>query len=165
MKKLILLPTLLFLTFHINAQVAYEWEKFNMEFISPLHLEITLDDNDPNYFEGENNRVSVSIDVIPFKDLSSEYLRNAKVSSQQVIVMMDYESVQTGEYLTNFKEAHYSLTEDFEDDDFGKKRKYDVIVGVVMDRINKVAFEIVIECYEISLEDGLAIIKSFKFSK
>lgn len=139
MKKLFLLPTLLFFVFQMNAQITYAWEAFNIEFTSPLHLGVAMDENDPNYFESENNSLGVSIDVVPFHELTEQYFRNAKVSSQEVIVMMDYESVQTGEYLTNFKEAHYSLTEDFEYDEFRNKRKYSVIVGVVLDRVNKLS--------------------------
>lgn len=157
-KKIVFIAVLFLLNSEIYCQNTYEIENFNMIFKSFQALERSSNKSG-DIVSFDNDDLSVEIEQVSFDNETSEFLENAEFGANEIARDYELRDITKGGILKNVKRAYYVKGFDLD----GEK-KYPVYVIVILDDVRKVAFEISIDCYNISISEGEKIVQSFTIS-
>lgn len=157
-KKIVLVAVFFLLNSEIHCQKTYGVESFNIVFKSFQVLERSSN-NLGDIVSFENDHLSVEIERLPFNEESSEFLESPEYGAIEIARDYQLADITKGGVLKNVKRGYYVKGFDRED-----KKRYPVYVIVILDNVRKVAFEISIDCYNISTSESEKIVQSFTFS-
>jgi hypothetical protein len=156
---------LFLLNFHLNySQNKYEWTEFGISFNS-----INSYDFEPSYVEGENrdslwrldsNEFGLEIEVSSLSEQSNAFVKNIEFAAKEIAEDMEYKPITNGEQILGDFRGFYvkSIDTDY------NENIYPVLIAAIIDDKNKLAFEIVIDCYDGDLQNGIEFLNSIKYN-
>jgi hypothetical protein len=155
MKSIFTLVLLIAFQMTLNAQHTNVWKDGKLTFITKTKVDSEGDENETDYDAG-NDTVGINMEIINYQDQLEKYLNDIKFSSSQGCSDMRLELKKVGTSFLNNHESFYSVCYDKED-------KETIINAVIhRDDIKKV-YDIALYCYDITLEEGLEVLKSITF--
>ena len=139
----------------MNAQHTNVWKDGKLSFITKEKVDSEGYEDATDYDAG-NDAVGINMEIIEYADQLEVYLKNIKFSSSQGCTDMELELKKVGASFMNNHKSFYSVCYD--------KEYNELVINAVIHRddIEKV-YDIAVYCYEITLEEGLEILKSITF--
>lgn len=155
MKRTLLFIAFLILSLNANAQYVNVWKDGKLTFETKQKIDTEGYEDETDY-DGENEVLGINMEIINYEDELVEYLRDVKFSSRQGCINMDMEITKDGRsFLTNYK-SHFTVCHDKDDEGY-------VLNAVIFRDDNQKVYDIALYCYEISIEEGIKVLESFKF--
>lgn len=153
MKKIFFLITVLVIQLNVKAQQVNVWKDGKLTFETKQKIDTEGDEDETDY-DGENDVLGINIQIVKIKEDLDKNSNILKLASRKGCTNMYIEIIKDGSpFLTNYM-SHYTVCRDGED--------Y-VLNAIIYREDNKKAYDINLYCYEISIEEGVKILKSFKF--
>jgi hypothetical protein len=139
----------------LNAQHTNIWKDGKLTFITKDKVDSEGDEDATDYDAG-NDAVGINMEIINYDDQLENYLNDLKYSSSEGCLDMELELTKVG---TTFLAKHNSFYSVCYDKEYGE-----TIINAVIHRddVQKV-YDIALYCYEITVEEGLEVLKSITF--
>ena len=163
MKSKILL--ILFFTSNLllQSQNKYEWLEYGITFSSKIKYNF-----EPMYEEDEDKKtlwrldsdeMGIEVEVCKNSDQSTKFIDDIEFAAQEIAYDMEYKPIRKGNHIKGNFRGYFVKSKD---KDFNGT-KYPVIIAAIIDDENDLSFEIVIDCYNGNLENGLELLSSIKY--
>jgi hypothetical protein len=162
-KKLILLSVLCF-SLNLFSQKTYTFDRFKIAFETTQELETIFNSRGTSAVY-ENDNVVVDIEAVPFSEESPEFLKNVKYGATEITRDYELGDITDGGSLQKVENGYYVIAYDLEGGMNSERKKYPVYVLVILDKNKQMAFEISIDCYNLSKADSLKIVQSFRITQ
>ena len=157
MKTFLTLVLLIAFKMTLNAQHTNVWKDGKMSFITKEKVDSEGDEDATDYDAG-NDDVGINMEIINYADELEKYLKDIKYSSSQGCLDMDLELKKTGSSFLDTHKSFYSVCYD--------KEYNELIINAVIQRDDiKKIYDIALYCYDISVEEGLEVLKSITLLK
>nr|WP_321222659.1 hypothetical protein [uncultured Psychroserpens sp.] len=139
----------------LNAQHTNIWKDGKLTFVTKEKVDSEGAEDETDYDAG-NDDVGINMEIIKYEDEVESYLKDIKYSSSKGCLDMELELKEIGSPYLDKHKSFYSVCYDEEYDE--------LIINAVIHRddVQKV-YDIALYCYNISLEEGLDVLKSFTF--
>lgn len=138
-----------------NAQHTNVWKDGKLSFITKEKVDSEGDEDETDYDAG-NDAVGINMEIINYDDELKRYLNDIKYSSSQGCLDMNLELKKVGTSFLNKHKSFYSVCYD--------KEYNETIINAVIQRDDtKKIYDIALYCYDITLEEGLEVLKSITF--
>lgn len=165
MKNTALLIFILLSSLNLFSQKTYRFGKFNLAFETIQELETSLNKRGTSAIF-KNDDVAVDIEAVPFSEESPEFLKDVKYGVTEIARDYELKDIKDGGSLQKVEQGYYVIASDLDGGIDPEKRKdYPVYILVILDDNKKIAFEISIDCYNLSESEGLKIVQSFRITK
>ena len=139
----------------VTAQHTNIWKDGKLTFITKKKVDSEGDENATDYDAG-NDAVGINMEIIDYEDELEKYLSDIKYASSQGCPDMELELKTIGNSFLTKHRSFYSVCYD-------KEYKETIINAVIQrDDIKKV-YDIALYCYDITLEEGIEVLKSITF--
>ena len=139
----------------LNAQHTNVWKDGKLSFITKEKVDSEGDEDATDYDAG-NDAVGINMEIINYADELDKYLSDIKYSSSQGCSDMKLELKKVG---TSFLDKHRSFYSVCYDEEY----KETIINAVIQRDDTKKVYDIALYCYDITLEEGIAVLKSIAF--
>ena len=141
----------------LHAQHTNIWKDGKLTFITKAKVDSEGDEDATDYDAG-NDAVGINMEIINYADELETYLNDIKYSSSIGCSDMRLELKKVGSSFLINQKSFYSVCYDKEYDE--------TIINAVIHRDDtQQAYNIALYCYDITLEEGLEVLKSIAFLK
>ncbi|MFT4612549.1 MAG: hypothetical protein ACJA1H_001499 [Glaciecola sp.] len=155
MKTVFTIVLLVVFQLTINAQHTNIWKDGKLTFITKEKVDSEGDEDATDYDAG-NDTVGINMEIINYADELEIYLADIKYSSSIGCSDMSLELKKEGSSFLNTHKSFYSICYD--------KTYNETIINAVIHRDDiKKVYDIALYCYDITLEEGLDVLKSITF--
>jgi hypothetical protein len=157
--KNILIVALILIGFNVKAQerIKYEIPYLAISFDTKYKLVQDVIEDDPTWIAFENEDFAVDVMFDDFENESIEFVEDAKYGANEIANDMEFPSIKDGGPVKAFSRGYYIIAEEEVADEH-----FPVIIAALYDDAKKVAYEIMINCYNGDLEEGVRILNTFK---
>ncbi|MFD2541047.1 hypothetical protein ACFSSB_01840 [Lacinutrix gracilariae] len=159
MKKTVIVLLLLFTGLKSFSQNIYSTNEFKISFESSEILE-KYPTESKNVLGFENDNIAIDIEIIPIEQESKKFKKNIKRGAKEIAKDFGLRGVKNGGYLKNINHGYFVKGYGI---DNGKK--YSIFIIAILNYDLGLAYEISIDCYNLSQSESMNIIDSFRIIK
>ncbi len=106
-----------------------------------------------------NENYTVGIDVVPLEEESEEFKNDPAYGAREMAKDMAFDALVDGGTIPNIEDAYYVISAQEEHDG----ELVPVYILAIINRQTNMAYEVLVHCYNLNLEEGAQIVKSFSF--
>ena len=157
--KNILIIGFIVIGFNVKAQerIKYDIPYLAISFDTKYKLVQDVVEDDPSWIAFENDDFAVDVMFDDFENESSGFVDDAKYGANEIANDMEFPSIKDGGPVKALSRGYYVVAEEEISDE-----SFPVIIAALYDDTKKVAYEIMINCYNGDFEEGVKILNSFK---
>jgi len=152
MKTKALFTLIILFHFSLTAQVKNVWKDGHLTFETKNKVDSQGDESERDY-DAENEQLGINMEIVDYFNESEEFLSDIKKGCRQICKDMNMNFIKDGKPFMSGYKSYFIVCKDNE---------Y-VITAVILREDQKKVYEISLYCYEISIQQGINILKSFKF--
>ena len=152
MKTKAIFILIILLHFSLTAQVKNVWKDGHLTFETAYKVDSQGDESETDY-DAENDQLGINMEIVDYFNESEEFLNDIKKGCRTICKDMNMSFVKDGKPFIKGYNSYFIVCKD---DDY-------VITAVILREDQKKVYEISLYYYEISIQRGIKILKSFKF--
>ena len=137
-----------------HAQHTNIWKDGRLTFVTKTLVDSEGDEDETSYDAG-NDDVGINMEIIDYSEVSRMYL-NPEFSSSQGCIDMQTELKRKGGSFYNAYKSYYSVCYDKDYDEY-------IINAVIHRDDTEKIYDIALYCYNITIDEGLEVLKSITF--
>lgn len=147
---------LLLTSFTLHAQNRYASKEYSISFQTSQQLTPYTPPFE-NMVGYENENVAVEYEVVPLDQESAAFIKDPKYGAVEIAQDMELQRIGTAKPIPGLPNAGYVLAYDSWDGE-----QVPVFIAAIIDNKRKVAYEITLDCFNLTVSEGEKIIKSFR---
>lgn len=161
MKKAYITLFLAGISLSLFAQNIEKLEKFNISFETAEKVsQYNTESNTDSIIGFENNNYAIDLAIISTQNNSVSEISDLKNTAHALAKNMECIDIKEGDKLPNIGKGYYVTAHQKENN-----KSYPVVILTFINNKHNLAYDVTIYCYNMNIDEGVHIAKSFKFLK